>query len=916
MNKIFKRLLSTLVAVIMMCPVISMAQETTAPVQKTDANIAELNALGIFDFDEALTDKVMTREEYAGALSKLINAENNIVVSALDSKLAYADVDEESKYAKSIYAMQALGIMQGTEPYIFAPQKAMTAEAAIKTLVIALGYRAMGEGGGGYPNGYIKAGMRIDLLDRASVSGPLTVGNCAKLFINAIEVSVADISGVGGKIQYNASGNTLLSIYHNIYKIEDRMTDNGISSLKGKSEVNKENVVVGEVIMKADANARSFLGSDVVCYYKDNGNYNSLVHIKESKRVNNNTLVIKAEDLETDSITRTSISYRDGNMVKTVAVDQFADCIYNGAAYTGFIGDTFKIEAGQITLVNTDSDKEYELVKVEEYEIVVLTYANLNMNILYDRYGNNIEFKEVEEIVVTDKNHLSFPIQNLTEGMVLSVYKSMNDEMIRIVKSEDKAVGMLEAIDATEETYTVAGIDYPYAESFMDLIDSGYLSVSEPSLGLSYTFYLDHLGNIVAMDEGTADDKFRPEQYAYFISMGTDTKSALDPEDVKIRVMLDDSSIVNMVLADKITIDGVKNLKPADILSHTPLYTDGDVSKGVLPQLIKIEINRKGEVLSVDTAINNPKDSKSAAEELHFNATEFSLDVKGTSSDEYVHSYHGYAGYKYGVPADTPIFMVPPQAMFDEDYLYVAKPVELWSRYNSFKLYDINEVGQASVGVVEYGGNYASEIDKLGIIYIVQEVKVAKDEDGEYKKSILCELINETRGQRNFFTEERPGIIDECIPAGVKPGDVVKIRFASNVREYVRGITLLYSPEAGGDNTGSEPGDDEDSETDSDIVGDESDSYTKIYTGYVAARTKEGFTIKSGGKYFAFNVWGSYPHVFIYNKTEKTMRRGSIADIPQPEPLNADGTFNVDESQKIMVARGRGEAQFVVLYEN
>ena len=204
MNKIYKKLLCAILAVIMMCPVISMAQETTAQVQKADANIAELNALGIFDYDEALKDKVMTREEYALALSKLINAENNILVSALDSKLAYADVSEESKYAQSIYAMQVLGIMQGTEPYIFSPEKSMTADAAIKTLVIALGYRAMGEGGGGYPNGYIKAGMRIDLLYGASVSCPLTVGNCAKLFVNAIEVNVADVSGVGGKIHYNA----------------------------------------------------------------------------------------------------------------------------------------------------------------------------------------------------------------------------------------------------------------------------------------------------------------------------------------------------------------------------------------------------------------------------------------------------------------------------------------------------------------------------------------------------------------------------------------------------------------------------------------------------------------------------------------------------------------------------------------
>lgn len=873
MKKIILRSIGFFLSCLILLPIgITAGAETEAAAP--NPHMVKLHALGLMDYTSDLQDLVLTRAAYAGALAKLFGFDNGAFADLRER--TYADVSESNENAAAIYALQALGIMRGTEAYFFSPEANISYQAAIKALVSALGYESRAEAKGGYPGGYMTVAHDLNLLKGAEQhGGGITTGDCAALFENALEVGVLEISAMGKRFLYQSEKErTLLSVYHGIYCAEGIMTDNGISALSAPTAIGREHVMIDGVTIAADSSARRYLGSYVKAYYLDDNGQLTLLYIEENEK-KTNVLVISAEDLIKGETTKTRLSYYEGDKIKTVRISQYADCIYNGAAYPAFTAETMNISAGTITLMQQNGG-DYDVVKIDAYDICFVSQVSGEPTVIYDCYGRHVKCDDFDEVELTDTDGKALEVQSLSEYSILQVYQSKRGELLRMLKVNSSPItGILTGVDSGEKIYKIDDTEYSYAESLQEVFDAGYANIKAPEAGNRYTFYTDAEGRIAAIR-----DERQREQYAYFIA--AKQQSGLSAR-VQLRLFLDTGEIVTATVAEKPELNNIPNSKAIDIMSMAALHVENDLSQDYLPQLVQIQFNAKGEVVRFSVA----EDAKGA--KLGFTPNRFTLDFEKTNC--YWHSSYRLIDSTYFVNAQTKIFMVPDPENFDEDGLEILEISDLWYIHSNLKVYDADETWKCGAVVTQWKKK-GEGLDSAQV-FVVSKISTVLNENGETVKKLSGYFNKE---QETGFLEDTPGLIDSRIP-DLAVGDLLRIQFSKG-RAGIRDLERVFSPKR-----------DKTPFFERKVVGYATTGSYVDYYGYVCAKNSDAVSITAdgGASIQSLVYYGSYPYVYVMDMQSGKVRLGTRADIPGASPMHADGSFDIDtEEPKIYAVRNNG----------
>lgn len=855
---------------------ISAGAETTESDEIRSIKI--LNELSLFDFPVNKREQTMTRREFAEALAKLL-AYDKTPLSDVGIQ-QFSDITPEDKNASEIYSLKASGIMNGTGDGKFSPQENITQIQAVKSVIIALDYNTLALSEGGYPRGYMAAALKIGLLNGIGAGeAPLTIGQCAKLFMNAAETDIPEITVSEGRYVYNITeGKNLLWVFHSIVKSEKTvMTDNGISSLEGKSSIGTDNVCIDGIVMKSAKGAKGYLGEKINCYYYSDGSGAELLYAESC--FGDSSVVVHAKDLIYDGVKKTQIKYQDKKAVVTKNISPYAACIYNGVAYPDFNGDTLKIKSGTVKLISTDyNNNNYDLVIIDEYDICLFDNVSAEGEHIYDKYGNNIDLTAFDNIEITDTEGNKLETKNLKRGNLISVFKSKDKSTIRLVVSTAMTEGKIEVIDKTTGEYTIGENTYFISGALNSLIKEGYGNLKAPVLDGEYIFYIDHLGYISAVER-----KSKALQYAYFIraGMAKGLKNKVD-----LLLVLDTGEKVALRAGDKVNINGTKNCRDTDILSMTELYDD---TGAFLPQLIQVKFDAKGFI----TEINTAADFTSA--KWGFTPNKFSLDLQETNV--YWNSARKLFKYLYTVDAETVIFSVP--SVFDEDRIYVLKEDQILAINSNLKIYDADETFCAGAVVAEYKPDLNKSFRNAPMVFVTG-IRTVCNENNEWVKSITCYYNNEAAVCN--FVEERPGIFDSTI-SDLSVGDMLRLHFSAE-RKSVIGAERIFSPKKQTTPFNVNY-----------LDGSVSAAEYVDYMGYICGKSDTGISITADNleSIIPFTYYNKYPIIMVYDSAAGELRKGSKEDIPTPPPVMEDGTVSVDTSLPLIYG-AKQSGSFYVCY--
>ena len=565
-----KKFISVLICISVLTSLMAVCT-VNAEVALTDKARVLLEALDIISEDGALGE-VVTRGKFAEMASKIVLEDMDEIANY---KSSYPDVGEYDEFYPYVSLLSTKNYVVGFGDGNFHPESVLTAEQAAKILV-----KIIGEGISSFEGeSYITIAGRIGLFSGLYIadSSSMTVGEAAVMIYNALGVDVAKLHKMSGS-KFSFDG-----IYRekvlNIYETTGIVSSDGKTALSGPTKIRENEIVINDLVMTNESGNNNLIGRRIVGYYRHNNSSDKNTLIAAA--VTSEEVNIEAQNIVGyKSLTYTYlIDMYDKKEKKAELKPGFA-VIYNGVSvYDGKLFDDKKMSPkfGSITLVNSDGDSKFDCLIIEEYEPVSVIGVDSRNKIVYSE-GDEAYPLEKGESVLYDANGNKIAVSDIKLNNIVSIYRSLSGEFIKLVVSTKTVEGTINVLDA--DYITVNGGDYRYVKEIQPDIECG-------SEG---TFYLDHKNVIVVFDKSFGAGTM----YAYLYDVYVDNRS----KSVEFYVYTQDNRNKTYIGAETLNVDGRKYKKA----NYGELYNylkagEEDIKK----QLIVMQLNSDGDVSKIDT---------------------------------------------------------------------------------------------------------------------------------------------------------------------------------------------------------------------------------------------------------------------------------------------------------------------------
>ena len=423
---------------------------------KFDKAIAVINGLGIMDPEQ--TSENITRGEFSDIVFKILNYEGYDAVSGewasnfygdkdekpsttiqQNDEVLYSDVDDEMEFYDSIIYLVQRGYMVGFGDGTFRPDDPVTDTQAATVLIRVLGYGSMVDMFGGYDEIASYLGI-ITLTDNIIARNEL-----ARLIYNCLGTHCVEFTFNNYEWE---DGPLMIEKYLKMNYKRGIMTDNGITSLTGKSKVSHDMIVVNDIKLydREGVCNKDFLARDIEVYYKveDSENELNVVHACLSER--DEIITISSEEFI--DFSEGVLTYTVGNTEKRKIIQPTASIILNNETYLTYGDDIFDIENGTITLVSSNRGNDIDYVIIKSYESVVVAGIDLTNRYITNkiRYldsnntyvDNTINLDEDIFTVVKNQDGTVATLEEIKEDTVIDVSISANYTEIIICDSENR----------------------------------------------------------------------------------------------------------------------------------------------------------------------------------------------------------------------------------------------------------------------------------------------------------------------------------------------------------------------------------------------------------------------------------------------------------------------------------------------
>ena len=578
-------------------------------------------------------DKQINRAEYTAMILRLLNMEE--LAHQYGVVHTFSDVDESHWAYHYLSLAKDMKLVDGISETEFGVYSDVKYQDAVKILVCALGYRVVAERKGGYPDGYLSVALDLKLLKGLGNTKTFTRAQAAKMIENALTVDIMDNLG------YVIYGNDVLSTYFDMSVKEGVVT--AVPELKGKNDISDNQIEISGVTYRTiGMNTDSLLGLSVKCYVKQASD-EVIYHIVPVG--NDESEIVDARSI-LDTTDLTKLVYQNENeKAQTLKLSDELEIYHNGVLLNSMYHskEALMPKSGSVLLRDADKDGVYELAIVNSYRYVIVT--TVSEYSIYDKFGNNIYFEDVENFKITDgRENLS--LSDINKGDIICVAESMDGNSTAIYTTKNESLsGRITGIDTQDDEteYTVALADgteriLKLAENYFQAVNTNHHLAIKAELGLGImNFCLNDEGDICDITKDTEGEK--EFTYGYLIDFAA--KGNLS-QTLQYEILTPDNKLTVLESNKNITLGRYNGgrytsskVSGSDIIDV--LVTDGEVNRQI------VSFKRKDGYLSELNLASPTVDNDN-----------LSLDAQ----KEFRVYNNGVLGQQYYVDANTAVFSI------------------------------------------------------------------------------------------------------------------------------------------------------------------------------------------------------------------------------------------------------------------
>lgn len=782
-----KKKIMALILTLAFLPTFFVPQAAFAARADASDMVAFMNQLDIISSSESTGDKLdapVTRINFALFIARALGIDDSVA----SGKTYFNDIPDDHWAVASINKLVEIGIISDGEKN-FRPEDIITKEEAAKIAVTCIGANGEADMYGGYPNGYLTIASREKLFAGCESASEMTVRNAAILIYNMLNAEIVQMEISGEDLTFSRTGDTLLSIYHGIYKAKGTIEAvYGISIDENKVNKQDEVIIGGETYSSAYW-LYDYLGMNKEFYYQDDDGDKTVVYVIESSDKNTEVTYISSEDY---------VGFKDGYVeyyydadkgtTKKVKISDGAVVLRNGDNDSADLEAAFSDFYGNMRIIDTGKLDGAETIIIEDYKTIVISHVDGDDYAIYDTYDQtlfaDLSDEDGEVIKYFDVNGNEMTFSNLVSDGVVNVAASLDGNFtIVIINNNNIVTGIIDGkgTDADGERYLeLDGEKYPVQKSFFDKFENLF------TVGASGTFKTDMFGKIASYAIDKGEDGF----FAYLINGYVDSQMEgedLDGERFVVKMFTEYGEYIRKACAEKVKIDGV-TIKGSDKIMEI-LSTES----GVTSQLVYMKYNKDGEIKYIDTQnYNEASEGK------------YSLRKQENSKNIYKH-WMGMLGHKAYAPSTTKVMVIPSEGSEKtaESNRFSMKTLSNIAAGHYYRM-DVFQLDPDSltVDMVVYYGEEQNDIDTYSKLYVVEEISDALNEDDQ---TVKCFTLNADGTKGEYLISPQYVIKSSTSAQYIDPeivgvGDIVRI--GTNYKNEITNMQLMFDysvAEADGD---------------------------------------------------------------------------------------------------------------------
>ena len=876
--KITKKLLCAALSLIMIAScftTVVMADEAAATTRFSDVTndqiyanaVNTLSLMGIINGYEDGTFKPeqnVTRAEFSAMLMRTLKLGHLGDKSA--AGLPFNDIDDNDSSINwsipNINTCYSMGIINGYDDGTFKPSANVAYEEAIKMIICTLGY--------GVDADVSKTPWYIDYMDAATRTGivkvaskigaagtPATRACIAQLLYDSLEVGLIENGMITEK--------TILSDYLGYKKCKGIIASDGITSLTSPDVNLRDDEIQIYAYEEAtkqyethtytttDETLKDHLGYEVEFYYASDGS--SLRTLMICVLQDSKTLTINAANIEMADTESNIIAYyedRDADRTKKVSLDSDNVVIYNSKLYgsndyTSGFDKSMIPDVGSLTLIDSDNDNKYDIVKIEAYKLYFVSSRSTST---YEVVDNILNDSDKNKIVLNKDNdrHLSIVNESGSEvnfssiavNNIIALAESNNNGGIVIRKAvvlNDKVTGTVTA--SNSEGVTIGGKDYYYSNAapWVNTDISPVETLERPENQDTGNYYLDMNGDIVAYSKDATSEKTN-----YGFIKNHSRPSAID-EEVVFEVITSSGSMQIGTYANT-KVDGSSCKTGQEVLDALDATAIDGSDK--VQQLIKYSTKTSSGKTVFDkiyTAEGVDAGQKIEPDTLTKLATvDKSMTMKyNSTSKKLTHMIDDETAGSVSININNAMVMCIPDSLSDYNEFRKSSVSNEFRNGKEYfvEVYDVSATGIPEV-VVLYGADSSEDVHSLSPVYVFSEMEEAENpaEDNEIMIQATGYMVSPSgRGDSTFtgwLSKDSSSVGDT-----LELGDIFRAGADSDGHMLVKRENIIYRA---GETISF--GIDQDSESD-----DMEDAEYVIIKGGVAAKDSSNVSIAVNSGY-------------------------------------------------------------------
>lgn len=542
-----------------------------------------IDILGIYSEDKNL-DETLTRAEFAEMLAHAA-LPCDVDFSAYESKNEIRDVDEFHEYYEPINALYAFGYIKTDNFGRFLPDEKITMQDAYSMVLLALGYNRVSELNYGSEINAVSRFM-LDKNVKASDGNELSVYSAYVMLYNMLYCDVSQL--------YENKDNKLLYMtqQHRLYEISGIVTDDGIVSYGGNSDVGIDYIAIDGEKYVNNSGRYDLFALNIFGYYTDKYDEPTILGICENAGKNEVTVINSNCIIGYGN--RVYKYYEDDTYTKEKKINLPSDItiMYNEKMIgldDKFTNDMFKPRNGRIRIYDNNADGTADILRIEDYKSALVGTVDTEKLKIYTS-GKNLQIIDLDnkDYRIEDKDGNEVKLEDIAKNNIISYLESPDGGFVKILVSTQKNSAEVSGYgnDDNGVAFTKDGGKY-------ELNDGVYAEYGTFEYGEKYIFYFDVFNMVTAYEKDTRSDTLmygvltkigiyenRPEDNTFKIYT-TDGEAEYYRVNKRIKVINSDSTTDNVKDkdVDKITYRGIVRYKIDGDNNITYLeipYTNGE----------------------------------------------------------------------------------------------------------------------------------------------------------------------------------------------------------------------------------------------------------------------------------------------------------------------------------------------------